>query len=83
MDSMAKMMLTQFSKLPLLVDESTCKGKTYVVTGSNIGLGLEVSRLLVAAGAKTVVVAVRNLSLGENAKADIEKTTGRTGVVLV
>ncbi|KAF6845532.1 short-chain dehydrogenase, partial [Colletotrichum musicola] len=69
---MLRLTAEQYRKLPILVDESTCAGKTYVITGGNSGLGLETARHLVAASATTVVLAVRNLSAGEVAKADIE-----------
>lgn len=73
----------QYCKLPILIDEETCIGKTYVITGGNSGLGLETARHLVAASAECVVLAVRNLKAGEAAKSEIEKTTGRKGVVRV
>ncbi|KAF6817369.1 hypothetical protein CPLU01_13615 [Colletotrichum plurivorum] len=80
---MLRLTAEQYRKLPILGDESTCAGKTYVITGGNSGLGLETARHLVAASAATVVLAVRNLSAGEVAKADIERSTGRKGVVQV
>lgn len=80
---MLRLTAEQYRKLPILVDESSCVGKTYVITGGNSGLGLETARHLVASSAATVVLAVRNLSAGETAKADIEKSTGRKGVVQV
>ncbi|KAJ0339299.1 hypothetical protein COL922a_004563 [Colletotrichum nupharicola] len=78
---MLRLTAEQYRKLPILVDESTCVGKTYVITGGNSGLGLETARHLVAASSATVVLAVRNLNAGEVAKADIEKSTGRKGVI--
>lgn len=80
---MLRLAAEQYRKLPILVDEKTCIGKTYVITGGNSGLGLETARHLVAASAECVVLAVRNLDAGEVAKSDIEKTTGRQGVVQV
>ncbi|KAJ5116633.1 hypothetical protein N7456_000981 [Penicillium angulare] len=78
---MIRLAAEQYRKLPLLVDEETCIGKTYVITGGNSGLGLETARHLVAASAERVVLAVRNLKSGEAAKEDIEKTTARKGVI--
>ncbi|GIJ85904.1 hypothetical protein Asppvi_004771 [Aspergillus pseudoviridinutans] len=80
---MLRLAAEQYQKLPILVDEETCIGKTYVITGGNSGLGLETARHLVAASAECVVLAVRNLKAGEVAKNDIEKTTGRKGVIQV
>ncbi|KAL1592990.1 hypothetical protein SLS59_009460 [Nothophoma quercina] len=61
----------------------SCAGKTVIVTGSNIGLGLEAARHFTRLGASKVILAVRTLSKGENAKASIEKTTGVKNVVEV
>ncbi|KAK0640972.1 hypothetical protein B0T16DRAFT_514950 [Cercophora newfieldiana] len=73
----------QFTTLPILASPSTCTGKTYIITGANTGLGLETARHLVSFSAARVILAVRNLDSGAKAQADIEKTTGRTGVVEV
>ena len=59
------------------------KGQTIIVTGSNVGLGLEAARHLTRLGAEKVILAVRNLGNGEAARKSIEKTTGRIGVVEV
>ncbi|KAK6066328.1 short-chain dehydrogenase [Seiridium cupressi] len=80
---MLKLTAEQYKTLPILANKSTCSGKTYVVTGSNSGLGLETARHLVEFEAACVVLAVRNLTAGENAKKDIEKMTGRGGVIQV
>lgn len=80
---MLRLTAEQFRKLPILVEEDTCLGKTYIITGGNSGLGLETARHLVAASAERVILAVRNLKSGEDAKSDIKKTTGRKGVVEV
>ncbi|EAL86541.1 hypothetical protein KXV22_003379 [Aspergillus fumigatus] len=55
-------------------------GQTVVITGANTGLGLEAARHIVRLDAAKVVLAVRNLDAGEEAKRDIERTTGRPGV---
>lgn len=81
--SMRQIFAEQYVKLPLLVDTDTFTGKTYIVTGSNNGLGLETARHLVRSSATRVILAVRNIAAGETAKADIERTTGRKGVAEV
>ncbi|KAJ5958487.1 uncharacterized protein N7479_005637 [Penicillium vulpinum] len=78
---MIRLTAEQYRTLPIMVDENTCFGKSYVITGGNGGLALETARHLVAASAKCVVLAVRNLNSGEAAESNIEKTTGRKGVV--
>lgn len=73
--------LELYQKLPVLVSESTCSGKVYIVTGANTGLGLETARHLVAASAKHVILAVRNVAAGQKAREDIEKSTGVKGTM--
>lgn len=46
-------------------------GKTVIVTGANSGLGLEASRHFYRLGAAKVIVAVRTVSKGQQAKEDI------------
>jgi NAD(P)-dependent dehydrogenase (short-subunit alcohol dehydrogenase family) len=75
--------LAQTRELPLLITKELCAGRTYIVTGANIGLGLEASRHLVGIGAKKVILAVRNIEAGEEAKKDIETSTGIKGVAEV
>jgi len=58
-------------------------GQTIVVTGSNCGLGLEAARHFVRLDAAKVILAVRNLDKGNTAKASIEASEKRTGVVEV
>src|SRR4051812_6163623 len=81
--SMRQIFAEQYVKLPVVVDKTTCYGKTYIVTGANVGLGLETARHLVRSSALRVILGVRNTSAGKAAKADIERTTGRKGVVEV
>lgn len=54
-------------------------GRTIVVTGANAGIGRATARALAGMGA-TVVLAVRDLERGEDARADIERTTGNPNV---
>ena len=58
-------------------------GKTIIVTGANTGLGQEATRHFVRLGASTVIIACRTLSKGNAAKEDIERSTGRKGVIQV
>ncbi|KFY31547.1 hypothetical protein V493_01004 [Pseudogymnoascus sp. VKM F-4281 (FW-2241)] len=80
---MADAVATQPHNLPLRISREICAGKTYIVTGANISLGLEATKHLVAAGAAKVIMAVRNISAGEAAKAGIEAATGTSGVAEV
>lgn len=50
-------------------------GQTIIVTGSNVGLGKEAARHFVSLGASKLVLAVRNVQRGNEAKADIEAST--------
>jgi NAD(P)-dependent dehydrogenase (short-subunit alcohol dehydrogenase family) len=80
---MADAVATQPHNLPLHISREKCAGKTYIVTGANVGLGLEAAKHLVAVGAAKVIMAVRNVSAGETAKAEIEAATGTSGVAEV
>ena len=53
-------------------------GKTIIVTGSNTGLGFEAARHFVRLDCAKLIIAVRTISKGEQAKEDILKSTGRT-----
>ncbi|RLL96299.1 hypothetical protein CFD26_102788 [Aspergillus turcosus] len=52
----------------------TFKDQTIIVTGSNVGLGLEAARHFVRLDAATVILAVRNRPAGEAAKASIQES---------
>ena len=58
-------------------------GQTIIVTGSNVGLGLEAARYFTQLDAKKVILAVRSTEKGEAAKKSIEETTQRKDVVEV
>ncbi|KAH7134735.1 NAD(P)-binding protein [Dactylonectria estremocensis] len=51
------------------------KGRTVILTGSNVGLGLEASRRMVRLGAAQVVLACRNIEKGNAAAKDIQEST--------
>ncbi|KAM5508920.1 short-chain dehydrogenase reductase [Fusarium oxysporum f. sp. phaseoli] len=80
MGGMGKIMRSQFKSLPYPTKKFT--GQTIIVTGSNVGLGLEAARHFVRLDASKVILAVRTIKKGEAAAASIE-TTGRKGVVEV
>jgi NAD(P)-dependent dehydrogenase (short-subunit alcohol dehydrogenase family) len=50
--------------------------KTVIVTGSNVGLGLEAARHFGRLGAARIILAVRDLTKGEVAKESIDQTLG-------
>lgn len=53
-------------------------GQTFIVTGSNTGLGLEAARHLSRLNASLIIMAVRNLSKGAVAKENILQSTNRS-----
>lgn len=55
-------------------------GETVLITGANVGLGLEAARHIVRLGAARVILGVRNVQAGEAAAKDIESSTGRSGI---
>lgn len=55
-------------------------GQTIIVTGSNIGLGLEAARHFARLGASKVILAVRSIAKGEEAAQSIHQSIGRQGV---
>ncbi|MCJ1408009.1 hypothetical protein MMC19_002082 [Ptychographa xylographoides] len=50
-------------------------GQTIIVTGSNVGLGKEAARHFARLKASKIILAVRNLKAGEDAKKEIESST--------
>ncbi|RFU31166.1 hypothetical protein B7463_g5191, partial [Scytalidium lignicola] len=58
-------------------------GLTVIVTGANTGLGLEAARHFVRLNAEKVILAVRTVKKGEEAKKSIESSANRNGVVEV
>ncbi|KAK8001411.1 NAD(P)-binding protein [Apiospora marii] len=69
---------------PLPYPTTDCTDKVVIVTGGNVGLGLEAARHFVRLNAAKVIIACRSLEKGNAAKADIESTNPtRKGVVEV
>jgi len=62
-----------FGQLP--APTTSFAGKTVIVTGSNVGLGLEAARHIARLGAAKLILAVRSTEKGEAAKKSIEETT--------
>lgn len=74
--------MAPFAKdLPITLTAKECDGRTFIVTGANSGLGLECTKHLVQLGSARVIMAVRNMQRGEEAKAMIEDSTGRKDVL--
>jgi len=68
---------SSFLSLPYPTADASLKQQTVIVTGANTGLGLEASRHLVRLGVDKLVMGVRNLQKGEDAKRDILASTKR------
>jgi NAD(P)-dependent dehydrogenase (short-subunit alcohol dehydrogenase family) len=62
-----------FTKLTL-PPASAIQGKTVLITGANTGLGREAARHAARLGAGTIIMGVRSLDKGEEAKSDIESS---------
>ena len=58
-------------------------GQTVIVTGANTGLGCQAATHFTRLDASKVILGVRSLDKGKEAKRDIEESTGRTCVVEV
>jgi NAD(P)-dependent dehydrogenase (short-subunit alcohol dehydrogenase family) len=58
---------SQLQSIPL--PTTSFKGQTIIVTGSNTGLGLEAARHFVRLDAPRVIIAIRSIKKGEDAKA--------------
>jgi NAD(P)-dependent dehydrogenase (short-subunit alcohol dehydrogenase family) len=57
------------------IPTASFKSKTVIVSGSNVGLGLEACRWLVNLGAAHVILACRNVEKGQAAAKNIQGTT--------
>ncbi|KAJ7808982.1 hypothetical protein B0H14DRAFT_2608379 [Mycena olivaceomarginata] len=68
-----------FSKLPAIDTDLT--GRTFLVTGSNTGLGLAAAIHLARLKASRIVLAVRDLNKGAKAKEEIIAQTNFAGII--
>ena len=80
-DFVGSFLRSQFTTLPYPSHDFT--GKTVIVTGANVGLGLEAARHFVRLGAIKVILGCRSIEKGELAKKNIEESTKREGIVEV
>jgi retinol dehydrogenase-12 len=67
----------------LPVPTASFANETVIITGANTGLGREAAKHIVRLGASKVILAVRTVSKGEDARKYIEKETKKTGVMEV
>lgn len=72
----------QWRELPVVATQDTCRGRTYVVTGANTGLGFECAQTLARLQAEKVILACRSMARGEVAKTRIVESTGRPASVI-
>jgi NAD(P)-dependent dehydrogenase (short-subunit alcohol dehydrogenase family) len=66
---------SQLFVTPRIPEGTDFSGQVIIVTGANTGLGKEAARHFVSLGAAKVIIAVRNLEAGEQARQDIIRTT--------
>lgn len=71
---------SQYTNLPIVLTPDTVKGRVYIVTGGNNGLGLECVKHLVRLTASRVIFTCRDVAKGREALAVIESETGIKGV---
>ena len=66
---------SQLFVTPRLPPGTDFSGQTIIVTGANSGLGLEAARHFASLGVSKLIIAVRNLQAGEDARQDILRTS--------
>ena len=79
----ANFVADQKQQLPIVATKEGCHGGTFIVTGSNTGLGYEAAKHFVRLSPAKVILAVRSPAKGEEAKTKIEADTGIKGVAEV
>ncbi|KAL2166821.1 hypothetical protein VTG60DRAFT_2097 [Thermothelomyces hinnuleus] len=70
---------SQARDLPLVATPELCAGKTYIVTGTNVGLGFEAAKHPAHLGARRVILGVRRLVKGRAAELAIDRAAGTAG----
>ena len=71
----------QLSEKPLPIPASIhLAGHTAIITGSNVGLGFEAAKELVTHRTSRVILAVRNMQSGEEAKAELQKINSECAI---
>lgn len=70
--SFREFIAAQREDLPILLTREHVAGRTIVFTGANRGIGLEAARHVAQLGVARLILAVRSVSAGMEAKADIE-----------
>ena len=75
MSFLASFIHRQFMYTPP-VPTASFKGKTVVVTGSNVGLGKEACRWMARLGASQIIMACRNIEKGKAAAEEIDCPSG-------
>lgn len=68
---------------PPVAPTASFAGKTVLLTGANVGLGFEAATKYVALGAKLLIMGVRSLEKGNQAKEAIETKTQKRDVIKV
>ncbi|KAH8694022.1 putative short-chain dehydrogenase/reductase family protein [Talaromyces proteolyticus] len=63
--------------------DASFEGKTVLITGATAGLGFQASLKVLRQGASMLILGSRDLERGRSAKHELERRTGRTGVVQV
>jgi NAD(P)-dependent dehydrogenase (short-subunit alcohol dehydrogenase family) len=63
--------------------DATFEGRTILVTGANVGLGFEAALKFLNQGVSSLIIGSRSLERGQRAKEDLERRTGRTGVIQI
>jgi NAD(P)-dependent dehydrogenase (short-subunit alcohol dehydrogenase family) len=69
--SIPRFFYNQLTYKPIPVTTPSLHGKTAIVTGSNSGIGLETCRQLLDLGLSKLILAVRNISKGHTAAAEL------------